>query len=89
MSDDIFQFPPELTIYQAQDMGNKLRDAWLSGTRAFDVSAITSLDASGAQLLASVQKTAEHQHEPITWKGWTAEASDVLSVLGMNRILGL
>lgn len=89
MSDEIFQFPPELTIYQAQDMGNKLRDAWLNGTRAFDVSAITALDASGAQLLASLQKTAEQQHEAITWKGWTEEATDVLSVLGMNRILGL
>jgi len=89
VSDETFQFPPELTIYQAQDMGHKLRDAWLAGARAFDVSAVTAIDASGAQLLASLQKTAEQQHEPITWQGWTAEAKEVLAVLGMNRVLGL
>jgi anti-anti-sigma regulatory factor len=89
VSDEAFQFPSDLTIYHAQDVGHKLRDAWLAGTRTFDVSAMKVIDASGAQLLASLQKTAEHQHEAITWTGWTTEATDVLSVLGMNRILGL
>ncbi len=87
MTNSVFQFPSDLTIYQVQDILVGLRDAWAQGTRHFDMSQLGNIDTSGAQLLASLAKTAVEQREDIFWQGWTGDASASISALGFKQLV--
>jgi anti-anti-sigma regulatory factor len=86
VNDEAFHFPADLTIYQVQETMLKVRDTWEAGVRNFDVSGIQTLDAAGAQLLASIQKTATQQKTPVRWVNWSPEALEILAVLGLSRL---
>ncbi len=87
MTPSVFQFPPDLTIYQVRDTLGVLRDTWAQGTRCFDMSQLGNIDTSGAQLLASLVKTAVEQREDIVWQGWTDEAIASINALGFKQLI--
>lgn len=88
MADTAFDFTGDLTIYQVQEVRDRLRDAWSQGVRRFDARQLTRLDGSGLQLLVSLAKTAQANDEPIEWLGWSAEAQEVLQLMGLQAMLG-
>lgn len=88
MNDDpVYPLSGDLTIYQVQAVRDELRQAWDAGSRQFDATGLSSLDSAGAQLLASLHKTAQQQEQPIRWVGWSAAAQDTLNLLGLKQLL--
>lgn len=87
MSNDVFAFTGDLTIYHVQTVRDQLRDAWAQGVRCFDTSQLTRLDGAGAQLLASLAKTAQQHQQAITWQGWPSDIEEVVQLLGLAPLL--
>lgn len=85
-SDAVHSFGPDLTIYQAQEAREQLRDAWAAGVRRYDLGQTVNLDTSGAQLLVALHKQAIAAGEPIEITAMATEAREMLALLGIKSL---
>jgi anti-anti-sigma factor len=77
----------DLTIYQAGDVVQRLRD-WLDGgVRAIDLAGVEQCDSAGVQLLLAARHTAAGLGQPLAILNPSASVREIFSRYGLGEHL--
>lgn len=77
----------DLTIYQASDLAQRMRD-WLDGgVRAIDLSGVEQCDSAGLQLLLAAQQSARGLGQALTLAGPSQAIREIFSRYGLDEVL--
>lgn len=84
----VIKLDEECTIYQAAQLRQQLADALIAtDSLALDLSAVIEMDCSAAQVLLWLQSEAVRLQKNLSLQHLSAEASDLLRMLGLLALL--